>query len=81
MKSGLKRTVVFSVGAAFMPIGVAGLVLPILQGVIILAIGIVLMSISSPRVRSWTEHHTRKYPRVHAFMASLERRIVEVIGE
>jgi len=81
MKKGFKRTAVFAVGAAFIPLGVAGLVLPILQGVIFLVAGVILLSIASPTIRSWTERHTRKYPKVHSVFEKMEKRIISIIGE
>ena len=53
-------------GWAFMVLGVLGLFLPILQGILFLAIGMVLLSYESPWFRqklAWVEQRYPKYGR------------------
>ena len=56
------------------------LALPFLQGFLFLAIGAILLSISSKRIRLWVESHTRRYPRTHAFFEKNERWLQRIIG-
>ncbi len=80
MDPRLKRGVVFAAAIILIILGVIGLALPFLQGFLFLAIGLILLSIASPRARAWIEHHTRKYPKVHAFVEKMEKRITNIIG-
>ncbi len=80
MRPKLKRTAIFASGIICIPIGIAGLVLPFLQGILFLALGIVLLSISSPEARQWLERHTRRFPPIHAAVEKMEQLVVRVIG-
>ncbi len=80
MYKNLKRIVILAFGVVFILLGLAGLALPFLQGFLFLAIGLILLSIGSDTVRTWIEHHTRKFPHVHAFIEKLEVWITGYIG-
>jgi len=81
MNKHVKRAMVFAAAIIFIVLGVVGLALPFLQGFLFLAIGLILLSIASPTAREWIEHHTRKFPKVHAFVQKVEKRITDIIGE
>ena len=80
MPKNVKRILLFVAAFFFIALGIVGLVLPVLQGILFLAIGIILLSLASPAAHSWIENHTRKWPRLHAFIIRIEKRIVDVIG-
>ena len=80
MNGRLKRILVFSAGILFVLLGLVGLALPFLQGILFLIIGIILLSITSPAIRAWVESHTRKFPKVHALVEKMEKRITDFIG-
>ena len=80
MNPHLKRGLIFVIAIIFIILGIVGLALPFLQGFLFLAIGLILLSIASPTARTWIEHHTRKYPKVHAFVQKIEKRITDIIG-
>lgn len=80
MRPKFKRAAIFAGGLACIPIGIAGLALPFLQGILFLALGIVLLSISSPEIQQWLERHTRRFPRVHAAVERMEELVVRIIG-
>lgn len=80
MYKNLKRVLILAAGCVFVPLGVAGIALPFLQGFLFLAIGLILLSIGSDTIRAWIERYTRKYPRVHAFIEKLEAWITSYIG-
>ncbi|RJQ35314.1 DUF454 family protein [Candidatus Parcubacteria bacterium] len=80
MNPHVKRVLLFFFAFLFIALGVLGLVLPFLQGFLFLAIGLILLSIASPRARAWIESHTRKYPKVHAMVEKIEKRITNIIG-
>ena len=81
MNKHVKRAMGFAAAIIFIALGVVGLALPFLQGFLFLAIGLILLSIASPTAREWIEHHTRKFPKVHAFVQKVEKRITDIIGE
>lgn len=67
-------------GIIFIAAGLIGLALPFLQGILFLIIGSILLSISSAKVRAWTESHTRRYPKLHKLVERTEKWIVRIIG-
>ncbi|MBP9710652.1 MAG: hypothetical protein KBD50_00075 [Candidatus Pacebacteria bacterium] len=81
MKKRVKRIGVFILAIFFFVIGLIGLVLPFLQGILFLTISLLLLSMLSPSFRDKLEHHTRKWPRFHAWVVKAERWVVRVIGE
>ena len=76
----VKRVLLFVAAFIFIILGLIGLALPFLQGFLFLFIGLILLSIASPTARAWIESHTRKYPKVHAWVKKLEKRITDLIG-
>ncbi len=80
MNPHLKRVILFCFALLFITLGLFGLALPFLQGILFLAIGLILLSIASPTARSWIEHHTRKYPKFHSWVEKIEKRITDIIG-
>ena len=80
MPPQLKRALLFIAAILFLTLGVVGLALPFLQGFLFIAVGLILFSIASPTARTWIEHHTRKYPRFHAVVEKIEKRITDIIG-
>jgi uncharacterized protein len=82
----LRRLAAVIAGWFFVALGVAGLFLPILQGVLFLLVGVSLLSIGSPRVRLWRQRVGRRYPEfrrrhqaargwIRARLARLRRRV------
>jgi len=66
----LRRMAYLVFGWAFVLLGIVGLFLPVLQGVLFLFVGIVLLSLASPRVRLWQIRLGRRFP---AFRTGYER--------
>lgn len=58
----LRRVLRWVLGWVFIVLGVAGLFLPILQGILFLCIGVWLLSLASPRVRLLRIRLGRRYP-------------------
>ena len=69
-----------AIGITFVILGLIGLVLPFLQGFLFLAVGLIILSLYSPRVRAWTDKHTKRYPRLHAGVLRIEGWVVKVVG-
>lgn len=80
MKKHFKRSFVMVLAVVFIALGLIGLFLPFLQGVLFLFIGILLISMYSPRVRTWLDRHTTKYPHLHKFVLRAEGWVVRVLG-
>ena len=76
-----KRAFIFFIGLIFLFFGVVGLFLPFLQGILFIAIGLLLLSTYSPTLREWVERHTRKYPKVHEAVVKVQQFITRIIGE
>ncbi|MBX4192499.1 DUF454 family protein [Candidatus Parcubacteria bacterium] len=77
----VKRTLLLVLGVLFLILGVIGLFLPFLQGVLFLAIGLLIISICLPQVREWMMVHTRKYPKLHDRVEKLDEWLRNKIGE
>jgi hypothetical protein len=67
-------------GWTFMVLGVLGLFLPILQGVLFLAVGMVLLSLVSPRIRALRIRIGKRYPQVRKHMDSAREWINKKFG-
>ena len=80
MNKEVKRIFILAAGCIFLVLGIVGLALPFLQGFLFIAIGLILLSISSSRVRRLVSSHTVKYPKVHAMVEKLEAWVVRIIG-
>lgn len=79
-KKKLKRVLVITLGIFFIFVGLAGLVLPIIQGWFFLLLGGLLLSMYSPSLRAFIDRHTVKYPKIHAFVGKAERWTERVFG-
>lgn len=80
MPKEIKRILVKTAGIVLVVLGILGLALPFLQGILFLAIGLVLLSISSPKARRWIASHTIRYPKFHTLVQKTEKWITDVIG-
>lgn len=81
MQRHIKRVLVLTVALIFIVLGLAGLVLPFLQGFLFLAIGLLLLSLYLPSVREWMDRHTVKYPKLHQFVLKAESWVTGIIGK
>jgi hypothetical protein len=81
MIRNLKRTLLLILGVLCLVLAVVGAALPFLQGWFFLILGILLISICVPQVRTYMEQHTRKYPKLHAMVERIDRWLRSNIGE
>jgi uncharacterized protein len=63
-KSKLKRIVTHIVGWMFILVGIAGLVLPILQGILFILIGLFVLSSVSPWASTLLHKVRKRFPRI-----------------
>ena len=76
-----KKILVLTIGIIFIIVGVFGLVLPFLQGIIFLAIGLILVSLCFPRARFWINKHAQRYSRLFSVINKIETWLIKFIGE
>ncbi len=81
MHKEIKRKLVLLAGVLFIILGLFGLALPFLQGFLFLAIGIILLSAHSPKIRARMDVHTMRYPKLHKAVKKLEKWVLGIIGE
>ncbi len=75
-----RKIALLSLGAAFLLLGIAGLALPFLQGILFIALGIILITSASTRVRAWVGKYTRRYPRLHHAIERLRIEAKRLLG-
>jgi len=80
VRTRLKRALVHTAGILCVLLGIIGLVLPILQGIFFLVLGLVLLSLVSERISRWIEKHIRRYPEAHSLFMRIHVWITEKIG-
>jgi uncharacterized membrane protein YbaN (DUF454 family) len=73
-----KRWLILITGWFFIFLGILGLFLPILQGVLFLAIGSYLLSLESPWVRKKLLQFQRRYPKLGATLEEARLRAARV---
>lgn len=81
MVRNTKRALVFIVAVLFIILGLAGLVLPFLQGLLFLAVGLILLFFIFPSLREKSHRHTIKYPKLHALLLKLDDFIGRIVGD
>lgn len=63
MRRGLRHWIIIGVGWVFILLGIAGLFLPILQGILFLAIGAAILASESARARLLVRRLRKRYPK------------------
>ncbi len=81
MRQKLKKGLVLTIGIIFIILGLFGLVLPFLQGILFLIIGILLISLCFPAVRLKLKKHTERHPHTFSLITKMEKWLVKFIGE
>lgn len=70
----LKRAALFVAGWMFLVLGAAGLVLPVLPGVVFLLLGLSFLSLEYAWARRWSSHLLRRFP-------AADRKLQDVMGK
>ena len=70
----IKRVLWLILGWSFMALGVAGLFLPVLQGILFLLIGLAILSTEYHWARRWITRLCRKYP-------AADRKMHQLLGK
>ncbi|MEM7481406.1 MAG: PGPGW domain-containing protein [Acidobacteriota bacterium] len=73
------RVLLFSVGWILVLIGVAGLVLPGIQGILTIAVGLALLSVVSGAIHRWIQRGLQRWPslleKMETFRSKIRRRL------
>ena len=72
-RPGINHWLMLALGWAFILFGFIGLFLPILQGILFLAVGVIVLSSRSPRVRWLVLKLGRRYPKFGHMLAAAKR--------
>ncbi len=80
MATSLKRVLVLMVGWSFVLVGIAGLFLPILQGVLFMLIGLFILSSEYVWAHHLLERLRARYPRLSALAHSAKERAQQWLG-
>ncbi|NKB21279.1 MAG: DUF454 family protein [Alphaproteobacteria bacterium] len=81
MKRDVKHYLLLSLGWIFIFLGILGLFLPILQGVLFLAIGLIILSRRSPRVRLFNQKMGQRYPKYRAIQDEASARVKRLMAK
>lgn len=73
----MKTIMLQVVGYAFLVLGVIGLVVPILQGFLFLAIGMIILGKTAPWAERLLERFRQRYPRAGGIIDSAEAKVEE----
>lgn len=81
MKGFARHGAIIFIALVLIIAGVAGLVLPLLPGILFIVVGLLLLSAYSPRFEFWLHEQTKKYPPFHKMVLDLQAFIERIIGK
>ena len=81
MHQPFKHAAIILIAIILVIVGVAGLVLPLLPGVLFIVVGLLLLSAYNPRFEFWIHEQTKKYPPLHRMALDLQAFIERIIGK
>ena len=76
-----KRALIFFLAIIFVVIGIAGFILPLIPGLVFIALALIIFSIFFPGIRTWADQHTVRYPKLHAVIIKLDGWVRRMIGD
>ncbi len=76
-----KRTVIFLVAILFVFIGIAGLILPIIPGLVFIAVALIIFSLFFPIIGERVREYTVKYPKLHKVLNDMDERVRRIVGD
>lgn len=81
MKGFIRHGIIIILALCLIIVGTAGLVLPLLPGLLFILVGVLLLSAYNPRFEFWLHEQTKKYPPVHKIVKDLEAFIDRILGK
>ena len=80
MKKNLKRIVIDTVGWVFIIFGVAGIFLPLLQGILFIIIGVYILSLHSRFAHQRLQSFKLKHPKAGEKIDAFDHRVRAFLG-
>lgn len=62
-------------------IGIAGLILPIIPGLVFLAVAAIIFSLFFPIIGEKMRHHTKRYPPLHTTIEKMDEWVRRTVGD
>jgi uncharacterized membrane protein YbaN (DUF454 family) len=81
MKKKIKKIIILTLGISFILLGLLGLVVPLLQGILFLLIGVILLSFYFPQTNTILKKYLHKHPHLVEKIEKIEKKVKEFIGE
>ena len=81
MRKKIKKVAILGTGVFFIALGVIGLFLPVLQGILFIAIGFLFLSFYFPSHRLKLNKYIEKYPNISKTIEKVEKWLSKIIGE
>ncbi|HEV8677495.1 MAG TPA: DUF454 family protein [Candidatus Paceibacterota bacterium] len=81
MRGHIRHIAAIVIALILIIVGVAGLVLPLLPGILFIVVGLLLISAYNPRFDYWLHEQTKKYPLLHRAVLDLQAFIERIIGK
>jgi uncharacterized membrane protein YbaN (DUF454 family) len=78
MKESVKRMAIYAAGWGFIFLGILGLVLPVLQGILFLLVGLYILSTVSPWAGRMLERLKSRFPRISGQFEAAKEKAKEV---
>lgn len=76
MKKTVKKIAIYVVGWFFILLGIVGLFLPILQGILFIAVGLLILSKESRWAKKMFVRLRRRYPKQYEELEEFKRKII-----
>lgn len=81
MAKHIKRISIQTVGFSMLLLGVAGVLLPLLNGIVFLIFGLVLLSLYSPLAKRILRYLGSKHPKAELLVVKVEGWVFKFVGE
>ncbi|MFA6177420.1 MAG: hypothetical protein WC694_00810 [Candidatus Paceibacterota bacterium] len=81
MRKKIKKILILTFGIGFILFGLIGLLIPFLQGIIFLLIGIALLSFYFPQTTTILKRYLHKHPHLVAKIEKTEKKVRKFIEE
>ncbi len=77
----MRHALLIIVAIFLIVLGLAGLILPLLPGILFILIGVMLLSAYNPRFEFWLHEQTKKYPPLHKMALDFKAFIERILGK
>ena len=81
MAKHVKRISIQTIGVFLLLLGIAGVILPVLQGLVFLILGLAFLSIYSEWAKKSLRYVGSKHPKADTLVTKLEQWVLKIVGE